>query len=383
MFGLKINYEKRYHGLDVARAFAIFLVVFSHSLWISNFYPSTVKWLMQLSGTIGVEIFFVISGFLIGRIVLQLVEKDDFSLQTIFSFLKRRWFRTLPNYYLILLLNLILWYLIYEKIPEKLFLYFFYLQNLTETSPDFYRISWSLAVEQFCYILGPIVLLLFVKIFPNIKRKYLFLGMSLLMIVTLFVLRIYFNSSHAITSITDWNQSVRKVTVYRLDAIYYGFILYYLLNNGVIKSTYNQILFIIGLLGVFVLHVLIFMLGIKAENYPFFFTVLFLPLNSISICLMLPYLINLRIKNGFFLYFATLISLISYSIYLLHYTIILHGLKTIFPSDSLRDFDLLFYTLMYWLLVFVLSVALYKFFEYPITNLRNKEYLKIDKKKAL
>lgn len=372
MFGLKINYEKRYHGLDVARAFAIFLVVFSHSLWISNFYPSTVKWLMQLSGTIGVEIFFVISGFLIGRIVLQLVEKDDFSLQTIFSFLKRRWFRTLPNYYLILLLNLILWYLIYEKIPEKLFLYFFYLQNLTETSPDFYRISWSLAVEQFCYILGPIVLLLFVKIFPNIKRKYLFLGMSLLMIVTLFVLRIYFNSSHAITSITDWNQSVRKVTVYRLDAIYYGFILYYLLNNGVIKSIYNQILFIIGLLGVFVLHVLIFMLGIKAENYPFFFTVLFLPLNSISICLMLPYLINLRIKNGFFLYFATLISLISYSIYLLHYTIILHGLKTIFPSDSLRDFDLLFYTLMYWLLVFVLSVVLYRFYEFPLTNLRNK-----------
>lgn len=97
MFGLAIDLNKRMHGLDIARAIAISLVVFAHSLWISDFFPPVVSWLMQLSGTIGVEIFFVISGFLIGKIVLRMLEKEDFSFSAIMDFLKRRWFRTLPN----------------------------------------------------------------------------------------------------------------------------------------------------------------------------------------------------------------------------------------------------------------------------------------------
>ena len=127
MFGLQVDLNKRYHGLDLARAIAICLVVFAHSLWISDFYPEIVGWLMGLSGTIGVEIFFVISGFLIGRIVLRLLEDEDFSLATIIEFLKRRWFRTLPNYYLILFVNVLLWWFVYHKIPEQLYLYFIYL----------------------------------------------------------------------------------------------------------------------------------------------------------------------------------------------------------------------------------------------------------------
>jgi peptidoglycan/LPS O-acetylase OafA/YrhL len=94
MFGLTVDLSKRNPGLDLARTVAITLVVFAHTLWISNHYPPMVSWLMQLSGTIGVEIFFVISGFLIGKIVLRLIQEENFSLQSIFLFLKRRWFRT-------------------------------------------------------------------------------------------------------------------------------------------------------------------------------------------------------------------------------------------------------------------------------------------------
>ena len=209
MFGLQVDLNKRYHGLDLARAIAICLVVFAHSLWISDFYPEIVSWLMGLSGTIGVEIFFVISGFLIGRIVLRLLEDENFSLSSIFEFLKRRWFRTLPNYYLILFVNVLLWWLVYHKIPEQLYLYFVYLQNMTKTSPDFYRVSWSLAVEQFCYIIGPFFLLLLVKVFPKSKRRHLFLWMSFFMIFVFFCTRLYFNFTHDLQSITDWNQSLR------------------------------------------------------------------------------------------------------------------------------------------------------------------------------
>ncbi|WP_309608811.1 acyltransferase [Flavobacterium sp.] len=371
MFGIKIPLEKRIPGLDLARTIAICLVVFAHSLWISTHFPPLVSWLMQLSGTIGVEIFFVISGFLIGKIILRMINQDDFGIQTIFQFLKRRWFRTLPNYYFVLILNIFLWYLIYQKFPEKIFLYFFYLQNLTTTSPAFFRISWSLAVEQFCYIIGPFSLFFLIRLFPNRNKNLLFLLMSLLIIFIFVLVRIQFNYSHKLTSIFSWNQNLRKVTIYRLDAIYYGFVMYYLFHENYIKIIHNQLLFIIGLAGVFVLHILIFAMGISFENYPFFFNVLFLPLNSISICLMLPFLIHLKIQSTFTLKWITYISVFSYSIYLLHYTIILHGIKTYLPSDNLIGLPLFGYTVGYWILVLVLSSLQYKYFEKPITNLRD------------
>jgi len=370
MLGLKVTLENRYPGLDLARSIAISLVVFSHSLWISNYYPSLISWLMRLSGTIGVEIFFVISGFLIGKIVLKLIQKDDYSLRDVFVFLKRRWFRTLPNYYLALFINLILWIAIYKEIPEKLFLYFFYLQNITTTSPAFFRIAWSLAVEQFCYIVGPISLFFLIKWFPKQDKGKLFVIMSLLIILIFGLIRYYFNQTHIIHNLSDWNEKLRKVTIYRLDAIYYGFIAFYVVRNYTISDTLKRLCFNIGLTILLTLHIFIFALGINVEEFPFFFNVLFLPLNSIAICLLLPFLTALQFRSMLFTKWITLISVISYSIYLLHYTIILHLFKVFFPSDHLVGLSLGLYTVTYWIITFIFSYLLYKYFESPMTRLR-------------
>ena len=372
MFGLKISLTNRIPGLDLARAIAISLVVFAHTLWISNNYPPTISWLMQLSGTIGVEVFFVISGFLIGKIIFKLISKEDFGIKDIQGFWVRRWFRTLPNYYFILLVNLLLWYFIYNEIPEKIGLYFFYLQNLTTTSPAFFRISWSLAVEQFCYIIGPLTLFFLIRIFPKSNRKHLFLVMSLMIIMIFIFIRVWFNTTHIINSIYEWNEGLRKVTVYRLDAIYYGFVAYYIYNTSQSSRNTNKLFFLIGITGIFILHFYLFYLGIAVEKYPLFFNVFYLPLNSIAICFLLPYLVHLKISSSFFLKFITLISVLSYSIYLLHYTIILHGMKTIVPSNSLVGVQLLCYTVVYWLFVLSFSYLQYRFFEKPITDLRDK-----------
>lgn len=370
MLGLKVTLENRYPGLDLARSIAIALVVFSHTLWISNYYPTIISWLMRLSGTIGVEIFFVISGFLIGKILLKLIQKEDFSLHDVFVFLKRRWFRTLPNYYLALLINLILWVAIYKEIPEKLFLYFFYLQNITTTSPAFFRVAWSLAVEQFCYIVGPFSLYFLIKVFPKQDKGKLFVGMSLLVILAFGFIRFYFNQTHSIHSLSDWNEKLRKVTIYRIDAIYYGFIAFYLLREFVLSEAVKKLSFGIGLVMLLMLHIFIFALGINVETFPFFFTVLFLPLNSIAICLLLPFLTTMQFQSVLFTKWITLISVISYSIYLLHYTIILHLMKEFFPSEALSGFSLGLYTITYWIITVVLSYLLYKYFESPMTRLR-------------
>lgn len=372
MLGLKVTLENRYPGLDLARSIAIALVVFSHSLWISNYYPSLISWFMRLSGTIGVEIFFVISGFLIGKIVLKLIQKDNFSLHDVFIFLKRRWFRTLPNYYFALLINLILWVAIYKEIPEKLFLYFFYLQNITTTSPAFFRVAWSLAVEQFCYIVGPFSLFFLIKCFPKQEKARLFVVMSLLIILIFGFVRYYFHQTHVIETTFDWNEKLRKVTVYRLDAIYYGFVAYYLMQQYAISEMLKKLFFNLGMTMLLTLHIFIFAF-ITIKETPFFFNVLFLPLNSIAICFLLPYLTTIRFQSFWFTKWVTLISVISYSVYLLHYTIILHLLKEFFPSDTLIGFPLGLYTITYWVITFVLSYLLYKYFESPMTRLRDSK----------
>jgi peptidoglycan/LPS O-acetylase OafA/YrhL len=82
--------------------------------------------------------------------------------------------------------------------------------------------------------------------------------------------------------------------------------------------------------------------------------------------------VELRLKETLFLKFIATLSIISYSIYLLHYTVILHTLKVLFPSEELRGVQLLGYTLFYWFVVLVLSYLLYRYFEKPITSLREK-----------
>ena len=94
---MQIDYRKRIFGLDVMRAVAILLVVFSHVLWIVPDAKGIIPDLLSLAGVIGVEIFFVLSGFLIGRIVIKMFLQEDFNFRKVMYFWIRRWFRTLPN----------------------------------------------------------------------------------------------------------------------------------------------------------------------------------------------------------------------------------------------------------------------------------------------
>lgn len=96
--------SKRVFGLDLMRSVAILLVLLSHTLMLFRFqYPMT-GW-GALSGILGVELFFVLSGFLIGGILLRSFEKSCRGYDLL-HFWRQRWFRTLPNYYLFLIINL-------------------------------------------------------------------------------------------------------------------------------------------------------------------------------------------------------------------------------------------------------------------------------------
>ena len=85
--------RERVFGLDFLRALAILLVLVAHASFM--FLPLTHRleaWWML--GHLGVELFFVLSGFLIGAILAELAAAEPFPLG---RFWMRRWLRTLAE----------------------------------------------------------------------------------------------------------------------------------------------------------------------------------------------------------------------------------------------------------------------------------------------
>lgn len=97
--------KNRIFGLDLLRTLAITLVVFVHYI---NTLPIDIGFLPNIRLPDGVDLLFVLSGYLIGTIVIRTFEeKKDFNLVISLNFLLRRWFRTLPNYFLFLIVNVV------------------------------------------------------------------------------------------------------------------------------------------------------------------------------------------------------------------------------------------------------------------------------------
>ncbi len=135
---------KRNFGLDLLRAISIWLVLAQHGgINITGLTPLKI-------GSIGVEIFFVLSGFLIGGILLRDIDKNLSLKQTLINFWTRRWFRILPLYYIILLFKFIV---VDHSIGKNILYYVLFLQN-NFYGIDFLPVSWSLVIEEWFYLLS-------------------------------------------------------------------------------------------------------------------------------------------------------------------------------------------------------------------------------------
>lgn len=133
-------------SLDAIRGIAILLVILAHTV---NSYGAPVHLApLQLGGT-GVDLFFVLSGWLIGSQIFQ--EISRFGNLDIKRFWIRRWMRTLPAYYTILIITIIQQYLTKENFQFP-WQHLFFLQNYQEHLEIFY-VSWSLSVEEQFYLL--------------------------------------------------------------------------------------------------------------------------------------------------------------------------------------------------------------------------------------
>ena len=361
--------ENRIFGLDLMRAIAISLVVFSHCVYFSSDISGIAFTLLNYAGLFGVEIFFVLSGFLIGRILYRKFVIEEFTKEKLLNFWKRRWLRTLPNYYLILVVNIILGYFVFKDLPDDLWKYFIFIQNFASEQSSFFYESWSLSIEEFSYLIGPILLYLTVFLPLRISKQKIFLIVSLLIILLFVISKIQYHNSTSFNSMLEWTVQLKSVVVYRLDAVYYGFIAAYI---SIVYSEFwkgNRIKFLIFGILLFIGFNLV--ISIFEVSNQFVWNVFYLPINSIAIAFSLPFLSNLQLKKGVIYKTITFISLISYSIYLVHFTVVLKIMK-LYLTDSLLIGRFSFVIIIYLSSTLLISYLLFVLFERPILNLRKR-----------
>jgi peptidoglycan/LPS O-acetylase OafA/YrhL len=205
-----------YRNLDGMRGVAALMVVVFHffSYPISNYVHTDFYKGISEFGQHGVSMFFVLSGFVITRILIKSrSEKDYFR-----SFYWRRFLRIFPLYYLFL----IVWYFLMPFISKDLSTpplveqipFYFYLQNLhivtglNANGPGHY---WTLAIEEHFYFIWPFVVFI-------VNPKYL-KGIIIILIIVVIPLK-YFLLIHG--------YSVNKLTFTRFDQILLGAYLAYL-----------------------------------------------------------------------------------------------------------------------------------------------------------
>ncbi|OGS69017.1 MAG: hypothetical protein A3F91_10035 [Flavobacteria bacterium RIFCSPLOWO2_12_FULL_35_11] len=365
----------RVFGLDFLRSIAIGLVVMSHATLLA--FPNSISpffTAIKILGAIGVDLFFVLSGFLIGGILLRHIALNKTNTNDLFRFWKRRWFRTLPNYFLILFLNVLIFLFLGKDLPKTIGLYILFLQNFSTSHPDFFTEAWSLSIEEYAYLILPFLLFLSFKLLKNSNKEKLFLWVTLLCVFGLTFLKILYYFTAEINFLHDWSSSFRKVVIYRVDSIYIGFLVVYLVRKyAEITEKFKWHLLILGISIFILIHLIIYFFNIMPETNLGFYVFVYLQTVILNLALLFPYFSQLN-YSGLFSNFIKFISVNSYSIYLVNYSIVLLGMQEIFDVSTASIFQKTGLILLFLSVTVIFSNIIYRYFELPILKYRDRKY---------
>lgn len=158
--------------LDALRAVAILLVLGRHA---------NVSAVWTRIGWCGVDLFFVLSGFLISGLLFQ--EYKRFGEIRVKRFWLRRGLKIYPAYYIYLLAEVIVYLLVFRRLlaPQSAKLFWIDAAFLSNYFATLTGHAWSLAVEEHFYFLLPIFLLLLIKL--NSKKKDPFTSIPLVFVL--------------------------------------------------------------------------------------------------------------------------------------------------------------------------------------------------------
>ncbi len=347
----------RIFGLDLARAFAISLVVLAH-----------LNQGTHEVGIYGVELFFALSGFLIGTILHRNVPREGaWTAARMLNFWQRRWWRTLPAYYLFLLVA-VAHHGFRGELPEGgwagLAPYLVFAPNLMSPNEVFYDISWSLCVEEAFYLVFP--LLIYAAQAVARSRAVSFAAALAFLVVLGAVLRE--------VAFASWpSDQVRVMTLPRIDAVGYGVMMAVVARTRVLTPPVRAALAGVG--GALICAVAACHLALRPLTDDVWFFRIGLVTMPVAFSLCMPLLAEWRelprplagLRGP-----VTAISLWSYSIYLCHHMV----LMAIYPlfGECREHFAVKLLSKAVGLVVIlVLSRFVYRCFESPLTRRRPPE----------
>ena len=363
----------RVFGLDLLRAAAIMMVVCAHGFVVLYPHFGEPLGFFGHGGFYGVELFFVLSGFLIGQILIR-AAGDLGRAANVASFYVRRWFRTLPLFFLFLIVNVVFERLFRAHavgVGEGLS-HGFFLRNLTGFHMTFFPESWSLAIEEWFYLLFPAALWLGLKLTKRFDAVFLSAAFSFFAFST--IARLLTAPDPAAT----WSDELRMVVIYRFGALMIGMLGAWLSLR--FQKTWLRLAPVSAFGGV-VLLVAMYATLWKIENGhlqfgddSYFARTFRFSLVSLGFALLLPWASAWKLagenpgSTG-----VRKIALWSYGLYLVHLPVFLlvtrAGLGADAPmslAKALGSFVLQIGGAI------LLSALLYRFFEAPCTRVREK-----------
>lgn len=220
---LEIKVHQKLYGLDHLRAFAIILVFFFHYYIVSGGEP---EWLPDVAsfGWTGVDLFFVLSGFLISsQLFLQIKQGQLISFKVFFL---KRLFRIVPAYLATVAIYFCFPYFREKEALPPVWKFLTFTQNFDLDLKDYGTFShcWSLCVEEHFYLFLPLILLFLQTSKWFSKAFWLLIGLF----VFGFAIRFYsFNYLYlpkidAENSWMYWYKYIYYPTYNRLDGLLVG-----------------------------------------------------------------------------------------------------------------------------------------------------------------
>lgn len=310
----------RLYGLDHLRTLAILLVLLYHYRAFKH--PEWIDTIGQFGWT-GVDLFFVLSGFLISsQLFEELNNSGDFNLRTFFT---KRVFRIMPPYFFTVFLYFCFPFFREREALSSLWKFLTFTQNygLDVINRGTFSHAWSLCIEEQFYLVLPLLLLLTAK---TKMFSYLPFFLVILILFSVIMRCVVWQSDIESSIGTDdfwrlWYMEIYYPTHTRLDGLAVGVFIGYLLQcsskfNTTVHNNGN-ILFIVG---VVLLSILFWMCreqtSREASIFGFTFVAIsygFIVMSAIS---------KTSFLNKTKLYITTQLAGLSYAIYLSHKGII-------------------------------------------------------------
>jgi peptidoglycan/LPS O-acetylase OafA/YrhL len=356
-----------FRNLDVLRFIAAYMIVLLHCFfgWRTKFgnppsfnsaTASPDSWEMIFHNlAFGVDIFFLISGFLITYLLLS--ERAKTGKIDVPKFYIRRAFRIWPLYFFMILTGPLLSYFFFEQSPNYP-LHFFFLGNFDIIDQGMKSVStnhlWSICIEEHFYLFIPLLMA-----FAPIKRIPQFLFAIILMSILF--------RAHMAQNTENYGMALYVHTLSRIDVLAIGSLFgYYYYHN---KLPFNSPLPIrLMVYGIFIFMFLnvdyaecgtLFTATIKK-----YFFVLIAAFACGNFLFNEKSLIKLRKSN-----FLHHLGKASYGIYMFNPVIVFLALK-LFSADTYSSY-LLFLAAVN-IAVIALALASYHFFEMPFLALKEK-----------